>query len=305
MLFKNAKFAKLTKLGMDYEVLQTALLKRKFVPTSPNQESSVGWVSPFGDDADVMSLSQGNAHLLKLKIEEKKVPSSAINEELRKKIKELREQDPEIKIAKAEKANLREDIKFKLLPRVLPTISYIELYIDMDNNLLVVNATSETKWDIVIAHLTSLAGDEFEFEYFSTETDPSDAMTRWIKEWDIPAGFSVGEECKLKDMGEEKTEITYKKHDLQDEKISNYLNTMSVVKLALELHEEISFQIDASKTLSKIKFLDMYKEKRKEDLDSIEDESSRFKIELDVDFSIMKGAFAKLLPEVIGMFKED
>ena len=49
----------------------------------------------------------------------------------------------------------------------------------------------------------------------------------------------------------------------------------------------------------------MYKEKRKEDLDSAEDEQSRFKMELDVDFAIMKGAFAEFLPKVIRMFKEE
>ncbi len=305
MLFKNAKFAKLTKFDIDYDNLQELLTKRAYSPATPNQETSIGWVSPFGDDGEVMTLTQGKSHLLKLKIEEKKVPASAINDELARKIKALREKDPSIKIDKAEKTNMKEEIKFGLLPKVLPSYSYIEVYVDMENNLVVLNGTSDKKWDVMISHLTELAGDEFEYSYFETESDPSDAMTYWISEWDIPAGFIAGDECKLKDMGEEKTEISYKKHDLRDDKISNYLSSMKVIKLALELEDEISFQIDAALTLSKIKFLDVYKEKRKEDLDSAEDEASKHKMELDVDFAIMKGAFGTFIPKVVDMFKDE
>jgi len=305
MLFKNAKFAKLVSFNMDYDQLQELLAKQAYVPATPHQENSIGWVSPFGDDAEVMSLTQGHSHLLKMKIEDKKVPASAINNELQKKIKSLREKDPSITVSKVEKTNLKEEIKNRLLPQVLPTFSYIELYLDMDNGLIVLNGTSDKKWEVVISHLTKLAGDDFEYEYFETEEDPSNAMTSWVSNWDIPAGFTAGDECKLKDTGEEKTEIAYKKHDLQDEKITEYLRTMKITKLALELDDEISFHIDAAVALSKIKFLDVYKEKRKEDLSTSEDESSRHKMELDVDFAIMKGAFADLLPKVIDMFKED
>lgn len=305
MLFKNAKFAKLNKFDLDYDALQEKLKEKAYVPATPSQETSIGWVSPFGDDAEVMSLTQGNSHLLKLKIEEKKVPASAINEEVSKKIKALREKDPSIKIDKAQRANMKEEVKFNLLPKVLPNFSYIELYVDMDNKLVVFNGTSDNKWEIVVSHLTEVAGDDFDFDYFDPENDPSDEMTRWIADWDIPADFVAGSECKLKGTGEEKTEISYKKHDLRDEKISNYLSSMKISKLALELEDEISFTIDGALVLSGIKFLDVYREKRKEDLGSVEDEASRHKMELDVDFAIMRGAFADFLPKVVDMFKDE
>jgi recombination associated protein RdgC len=304
MLFKTVKFAKLLKFDIDYDSLQSKLKDLNYVPATPNQESSVGWVSPFGDDADVMTLSQGKAHFLKLKIEEKKVPASAIKNELELKIKALREKDPAIKVSKSEKNSMKEEIKFSLLPKVLPSYSYIDCYVDIENELLVVNTTSDKKWEVITGRLGDILGDDFEFEYFTPETDTSDAMTYWISEWDIPTGFQAGDECKLKDMGEEKTEITYKKHDLNDEKIQNYLSSMKVIKVAMELTDEISFLIDAAMCLSGVKFLDVYKEKRKEDLASNEDESRAHAIELDVDFAIMRGAFKDFLPKVVGMFKE-
>jgi recombination associated protein RdgC len=304
MLFKNVKFAKLLKFDVDYEKLQSLLSDLAYVPAKPSQESSVGWVSPFGDDGEVMTLTQGKSHLLKLKIEEKKVPASAIKSELDKKVKDLRQKDPNMKIPKAEINNMKEEIKHNLLPKVLPSFSYIDCYLDIENNLIVVNATSDKKWDVIIGRLGDVIGEGFEFEYFTLDQDASDAMTKWVSDWDTPTGFEIGDACDLKDTGEEKTEIKYKKHDLNDEKIQNYLSSMKITKLKMEYTEEIEFSIDAALCLSGIKFLDVYKEKRKEDLSANEDESRKHAMEMDVDFAIMRGAFKKFLPEVLGMFKE-
>lgn len=305
MLFSNARFAKLTKLDVSSDDLQAKLKEFAYKPAEPSAATSCGWVSPFHDYSETMALSQDKSHLLSIKIEEKSVPASVIKNELDKKISASKLNNPSLKFSKKEISEMKERIAAELLPKVLPSFSYINLYLDLTNGLLVINTTSDNKCDFAVDMLRKLLGSDFAIAPFDIQTDPSQAMTYWISEWDIPAGFIAGDECKLKDSGEEKTEITYKKHDLKDESIREYLSSMLVTKLALEIPNEISFQLDANACLSKIKFLDVYKEKKKESLSSDSPDAKSAAAELDVDFAIMRGAFKELLPRVVEMFKAD
>jgi len=305
-MFKNAKFAQLDELNIGFEALGELLSKAKYIDITEHQESSIGFVSPLSDDGTNMMLSIGKAHLIRLKLAEKKVPASAINDEVGKKIAKRKENDPKYQPSKAERTEMKEEIKHSLLPKVLPSYSYIDMYLDSDRGLFVVNTTSDNKWDIAQSRLKDILGENLSFSYFEADCDIEDSLTRWVNDWDMPVGFTGLEECRIKDTGVAKTEINYKRHDLEsDQTIKAYLQTMKVIKLAMEKNDEVTFSIDGAMTLSGIKYLDMYKEKRKENLSGKTDEDTNAEaLEQDADFAIMLEAFGKLIPSVVGMFKE-
>ncbi len=301
MLFKKAKFGTLEGFKYVLETTDESISKYTYKPCEPSQESSIGWVSPFEDDHEVLSLHASGATLLNIKVEKKAVPASIINEELRIEIKKRKEQNPEYKPDKEEKEVIKDEIKRRLLPNAFPRYSSVMLYLDEKDGMIVVNDASDKTWEMVKSLVEQTFAGEIAISAFPLENEPASVMTDWIRDWDIPESYKIGEKCKLKDHGTG-TEIAYKNHDLDDNNLVNYIsNNKEVIMLEMTWDNSIRFEINDTPVLSAIKFLDVYKEQRDSDLDGSEDPFA----EVDVDFTIMVGALRELIPSVVALFNEE
>jgi recombination associated protein RdgC len=301
MLFKKAKYGTLENFNYDIKTTDEAITDHIYNPCEPNQEVSVGWVSPFEDDHSVLSLNSSGATLLCIKVEKKSVPASVIKEELRIIINQRKVDDPEYNPNKGEKNTIKDEIKQRLLPNAFPKFSNVLLYLDEIKGMIVVNDTSDNAWEMVKTLVQKTFNTDIKILAYPAENEPAGVMTDWIRDWDIPTGYQIGEKCKLKDHGT-KTEITYKKHDLDDDNLVNYISTnKEVVMLEVTWKDSIKFEINEIPVLSSIKFLDVYQEKQEEELGESEDAFS----EMEVGFTIMVGAFRELIPSVVSLFTED
>jgi len=130
----------------------------------------------------------------------------------------------------------------------------------------------------------------------TTELSPAVAMTQWMANQDAPEHFVLGEECSLIDL-KSGAMVRCTGKDLSSEEIRNHLDTgMQVLQLALTWEDRISFTLDPSLTVRKIKYLEGV-------MDAVEDIDADDPAQLfDADFHIMAAELGGLLADLIKAF---
>lgn len=122
-------------------------------------------------------------------------------------------------------------------------------------------------------------------------------MTQWLVDNQPPGGITLENECELRSPEDEGGIIRCKKQDLTQPEIKNHLDTgKQVLKLAVNWNDRMSFILDESLTVKRLRFLDMIQDQAAEA--DVQDEAGRF----DVDFSIMSLELAGFLPRLMELF---
>jgi len=123
-------------------------------------------------------------------------------------------------------------------------------------------------------------------------------MTQWLsKSLPLPAGLETGDECELRDQGEEAGIVRCKGMSLDAEEIIQHLEGgMQAVKLGVLWQENIRFILNDDLSIKRLKFGDIFQEQADENSD--EDTISQF----DASFAIMSMELSKLLPEILEFF---
>lgn len=303
MLFKSAKIQQLDEWSLSEEQLTEKLNALSYKETTPTQESSMGWVSPFGNGSEMMYAAQSGALLFQLMIEKKTVNSSLLKREVEKEIAERQAKNPDYNPDKDEKNEIKEAIKLRLLPDTPPSFSDLRVIVDTnkDNSVIIIETTSDKNVEVILNIMEATFSSGFEYSFLSFSKEPSEEMKNWISELDLPVNFKLGEACKLKDPSS-KTAIQYKNHDLDDEKIVDYLsNGMEVTDISMEWQEDISFSMNHALTISGIKMKGIYKEQRDDLLGNADEKTEA--VEFDANFSVMISAFRDFVPEYLAIFK--
>lgn len=309
MLFKSAKVQKLEKWNVEDSSLNEILSKLQYTEATPNQESSIGWISPF-ETSEEMYLAGGGCYLFKLKIEKKTVNASLLKHEMDKEIAARVEKDETYKPTKEDKLDLKEDLTFKLLPSTPSSFSEELVYIDTVGKLVVMNTTKDKSIDMIDTILKTTFGDDFDFSHIAPSKEPCDEMRVWLEDLDLPENFRLGSACSLK-SATEKGVISYKNHNLDDEKIVSYLSDgMDVKTIQMEWFdpeesegndEKLLFTMNETLSVSGIKFQGIYVTQKSDHLQGI-DEVTQAQ-ELDADFSIMTGSFREFFGEFLAIFE--
>lgn len=257
---------------------------------------SKGWDNILETENDAYLKVGKSAYILKMKIQEKKVSSSYVNEILKEQIKEIL-QSGGMRPSKKEQKSMKENIVAVELPKTRPTSSYIDGYLDFKNNILVVNSSSNGKTDTFLEQIRETFSD-LQFEPINPKEDVSSILGDWIREAKAEDPFDLGDNSTLKDpLGDSK--ITASKQDLTAEEIKNHLSKGKIVeKIDLSWSKRISFSLNEKFKISKVKFLDIVKEQIKEDLGQSDDERA----EAQASMYIMVEDFAELLLDLQKIF---
>ena len=144
MWYKNVRVYQLTKdIALVEELLQQKLAEFTFTPCHSQQPESLGWTSPILDE-ELLYHKQGQTIGLKLKIQQRILPSPVIREALEEKIKQ-KQADEGRRIFSREKRQLKDEIIEQLLPRSFTRSQYIKGFWDLKNNRLVIDVSSASK----------------------------------------------------------------------------------------------------------------------------------------------------------------
>lgn len=294
MLFKNLTVFNFTEaLGLTTEILLAALNTRKFKPCGAHENLSMGWVSLIENGE--LAYHCNGALMICAKTETKVLPSAAVNEVLAAKIAEIEEKENR-KLGRKERTDLKDAIIFGLLPKALTTSAKIYAYIDAAGEFIYIDTASSRKAEDVLSLLRKSLG-SLPVIPLNTVVRPSSAMTNWLMVQEADKGFEIGEECHLQSPEEHGAVIKCKNQDLLADEVKNHLDEGKLVrKLALSWKDRVSFFIDDTLSIKKLKFLDLVQEQianqEPEDMEGM----------FYADFLIMQGEIKGLMDDLIAAF---
>ncbi|MEG9529981.1 recombination-associated protein RdgC [Mannheimia indoligenes] len=297
VFFKNVMIYKLTsELSLDSKSLEDLLQETKFTPCTQFDMSKFGWSSPL-KGSDLLHFSQGNQFLLVSHKEDKLLPANVVKAETEQRIAELEEKEAR-KLKKTEKQAVKDQVVSNLLPRAFSKHQFTALWLDLDNQLVYVDAASSKRAEDTLALLRKTLG-SLPVVPISFTLPPAEVMTSWIAKGHTPSWLTLLEEAELKSFDTDSV-IRCKRQDLETEEIAQHLQAGKfITKLAIEWEAHFSCVLNEDATLSRLKFADEVREKNDDILK--EDVAQRF----DADFLLMteelKIFTAKMIEEFGGL----
>jgi recombination associated protein RdgC len=296
MWFKNIRAYRLTSpFDLSPEQLGEKLVQRGFQPCAKSQPMSAGWVPPLGEESSELVHAAGGRMLLKLKREEKLLPSTVVREQLDEKVSAI-ESEQGRKVYRKERLTLKDEIVQDCLPRAFSRSSAVFAYIDVKANWIFVDAASAARGEELLNLLRECIG-SFPVMLPQVNNAPAATMTGWLVHRNLPDDFALGEECELRDLGEEGGVVRCRGVDLLSEEVETHLHAgKQVARLSLAWDERLSLVLAEDLCLRRLKFAE---ELMKENEDIPEaDNAAR----LDADFALMSDAITSLQERILALF---
>ncbi|MBK8319654.1 MAG: recombination-associated protein RdgC [Betaproteobacteria bacterium] len=294
MWFKNLQiYRRPTPWNIELAKFDELLSRAPFNRCPSNEPLSKGWISPRRDGSLVFSL--GGQWLIALAVEQRLLPSSVVNDEVKDRA-ELMEAEQGYAPGRKQLKELRERVTEELMPRAFTRRRSTFVWIDPKNGWFCVDASSPGKAEEVIEHLRHCL-DEFPLTMLHTQVSPTSAMADWLAGGDAPAGFTIDRDCELKAAGEEKAAVRYVRHPLDGDEIAGEIKAHLAsgklpTKLALTWDDRISFVLSEKLEIKRLAFLDLLKEQAEKTAEHADEQ-------FDADFALMTGEFARFLPHVV------
>ena len=291
-MFKNLMLYRIEKSWSKTTAqIEAGLSQMRFRDCGATQEKSVGWSEPRGEKHGMLVESVAGQLILRLTMEAKVLPASVVKRRAEEKIEKV-EDTTGRKLSRMEKKDLREETLLDLLPKAFTRISNTTVWIDPAARLLVIDAAGQTKADeIVAALLRSLDG--LVITPVQTNVAPATQMAAWLLSHEAPGLFDVDRECELKATDDSQGVVRYSKHTLNNEEVRKHIqNGKMVTRLALAWNGRVSFVLNDTLQVKKLKFLDGV-------FDSGGEAAAPDEDRFDADVAIVTGELGKLVPELI------
>ncbi|EPE2827021.1 recombination-associated protein RdgC [Proteus mirabilis] len=280
--------------SVDAEELNSCIQNLKWVECKPTDMSTVGFVSPAFND-DLIFECKGHL-LLAIRKEEKILPSNVIKKETQHKVEKL-EGEQGRKLKKTEKATIKDEVIYSLLPRAFSKYSTVYIWINtIDHQIVVFTGTSknaESSLALLRKAIGSLPVTPLKFDSIEM------LLTNWVKDNSIPTQLQLNGEAELIAILEEGGIAKFKKQDLISDEILTHIEAGKLVtNLYLKFQDRIDFTINNDFIFKKIKFSEKIIGTN-EDIDR-KDVSLRFQS----DFYLVAEELSKLIKYLSDLFKK-
>lgn len=263
MFFKNATLFRITPAlllaalakaeNSELTTLESSLRDFPLKPIGPLEVATSGFVSPAGNDELTMQVGQ---HVLVLLGGEQKIlPPASINALLSKKIDEFEKQNGRRPGSRLRKA-MKEEILHEQLPKALTKPFRIPALLNTDHGYIAVDASSRKLAEAVVCALRNALG-SFPALPVNAEVAPRGVMTSWLGGDELPERLILGDEAELRDAADGGAVARFRNQELVAEEVSSHLEAgKQAVRVGLNLSDAMSFTLDETITLRKIKLLD-------------------------------------------------
>ena len=298
MWFKNLAVYQFSKpFELNSMELETRLKDHLFRNCGAQDMCTYGFVPALGAKTEVLVHSANGCLLICTRKEEKILPASVIRETLEQRVEKI-EQEQDRQIFSKEKRCIKDDIILELLPKAFTRSHFTQAYIDPVGGWLVVNASSFKQAEELTSQLRLALGSlPITPPYVADQ--PSWRMTQWLKNEELPSSFMVGNECELREPGDEGAEIKGRRVDLASESIEQlFAEGMIIKSLALSWNDSLTFTFHDNLQIKKLKFTDLIQEQ----LDQVE--ADTLAEQMDADFSIMVLTFREFLGKLFAQFNQ-
>lgn len=292
--FKNALIYRLTNpmaMMARLPTLEENLKQFQFTPCGSQDMARTGWV-PATEQHQTLVHQANGQFLLTIQKQEKIIPGPVIKQHLNARITKL-ETEQGRRLKKTEKDALKDEVLHSLLSRAFVKNSRTQLWIDITNGLIVVDASSAKRAEDALALLRKSLG-SLPVVPLTTENPVELTTTEWVRSGNAPTDFTMGDAAELKAILTDGGVARVKKQNLTSDEIATHIEAGKVVtKLALDWQQRVTFTLTDSATLNRLKFCDELLDQN-DDID-LEDSLVRF----DADFVLMTGELSALIKQLI------
>jgi len=296
MWFKNLLIYRFSQpFELNAEALNEALTPHAAHPCGRHELTSYGWVAPLGrHGSELVHATNGNRMICARK-EEKVIPAAVVRELTEEKVVGLEESEGR-KVRAKEKRAIRDEIMHDMVNQAFTRSSQTFAYIDAKGGQLIVDASAPKQAEELIVLLRKSLG-SLPVVPTATQQSPTVVMTRWLQQGHADAPLTLGDECELREPGEEGGIVRCRKLDLTGDEVQAHLNHGRLaVKLGVEWNERLSCILTEELAIKRLKFLDIVEEEAQ--LEDIDDYATRF----DTDFSIMALELSRFLPDLLKLY---
>ena len=295
MFFRNVIAYRFTQpFTLSPDELEAQLATLRFHPCGQLEPTTLGFTPPLGRQAErLVHVNEGRLMLCATR-EDRVLPASVVNAQVAEVIAGMEAAEGR-KVGRKEKKEIHEKVVLELLPRAFAKSSSTYAYIDPRPGWLLVDASSFNKAEEVVSLIRKAVGS---LPVISpvTALAPAFAMTQWLATQTSPEHFVVGDECSFVEP-KTRAVVRCKGKDLGSDEVCNHLDAgMQVAQLALTWEDRISFVLDTTLAIRRLKYLEGVTEVAA-DIET-DDAAQRF----DADFSIMAAELAGLLDDLIAAF---
>jgi recombination associated protein RdgC len=292
MFFKNITAFRLTE-QFELSHQQLAVLLLKFKSIEP--KGQIAQIKGFDYVVDKEMVIESNGCMMFCVQQfDKVLPSSVINDEVDKRITEIKEEQNRM-VFRKEKSEIKDYVTMEFLPRAFVRQSKTFAYIDVKNGFLIVDTASQSKAEDVLSLLRK-ALEGLPALPIQTVESLAFEMTTWVRSQITPKEFIVNEECRIIKV-QESSVINVKNLDVTSDIIAkNVALGMFVRSLALTYKDRVSFVFNSDFVINRVKFLDLAMEERGEF--EAGNEWDKFL----VDMILMTGEIRTLLDDLVQVF---
>ena len=279
----------------DLAQLAEVLPEHRLRPCGPLEMFTRGFVPPVGRGEEAALVhTMKSCTLFTAGGEDKLLPAAVINDELRRKVDIIADEEGR-KVGGRERKRIKEDLLTELLPRAFVRSSRLSAYVDTANHWLVIDTASRKSAEQLLT-MTREALGSFPALPMAPEESPRVLMTDWLANGNMPAGLVLGDECELRDPATATGAIAMcRRQDMDAEEIKEHLrNGKQVFKLGMVFDERISFVLGEDLVVRKLRFLDVVMDA----LGDCEDAQA----ELDASFALMALELQRLLAKFAEWF---
>ncbi len=228
-------------------------------PVGQQSVSSEGFVPPlkgqdpmaFSVDGFIHCVYQETVRLL---------PGPVIKELLDEKVEQI-EQDQGRRVGRKEKADIKDQITFELLPRAFTRSRRINVLIDSERQRLLVDASSASRAEQVVSTLRR-AVNSLPVTWPSAQTAPAESFGLWLRDPTVmPDGFTLGDRCELKGIQDQSASVRFSAVDLGREEILAHLDAdMFPVRVNLCWNDELEFDLADTLEIKRLRPLDLIRD---------------------------------------------
>lgn len=263
-----------------------------FEPCLPSLPSSMGWVSPIDEPDAPLTRGMNGCFMICLQIENKILPASVVNQNLKDKVKQI-ELNEARKVRQKEKLNFKDEITHTLLTRAFSKLTTLYAYIDTRNHWLVLNSISPAKTELFISMFQKAFGECLE------EADiikPSALLTHWLKTQEYPQEFSIGKSCVLQHPEQQNRIVRCQQQDLFTSGMQTiFQEGFDVMQMELCWQDRIRFVLADDFSLRSVMFSE---DDIKEMQETFESKQERF----DADLILMSESYTGMFKDLLSVF---
>lgn len=293
MWFKNLCIYRLrAELSWSDDELEQALAQSPFIPCGSQDLARVGWV-PAMPEGETLAHSANGHTLLSLRKQQKILPGPAVAEALDEKVKEI-EREQARQIFRKERKQLKEEIVTSLLPRALTRSSRCSAYIDRQHGWLLVNSSSRNRAEELLSKLREDVV-SLPIVPLTCNSTPAVVMTDWLLNGTLPAPFTLGQQCELRDAQESSNVVRVRGQELRTDEVLQHIGAgKQVTKLELRWGETLDCMLDEELIVRRLRFSDAFQER----IESLDDARAQF----DQEFAVMSLELGRFIDELVVLF---